>query len=112
MLLTDHFVEPGFDLGKGVTCLMLTRKSLDERSQISSNLLSSITGKPVQFMKQVHGVNIKTVNSYTDEPFEETDGIFTKSNGIKVSKADIFILFRGIIICLILIHINFKKKLI
>jgi len=80
MLQTDHFVEPDLDLGKGVTCLMLTRKFLDERSQVSSNLLSSITGKPVQFMKQVHGVNIRTVNSYANEPFDETDGIFTKSS--------------------------------
>ena len=33
MLLTDHFVEPDFDLGKGVICLMLTRKFSESYEQ-------------------------------------------------------------------------------
>ena len=79
MLLTRDYVEPDFNLGKNVRCLMLTREFLEEKKSGPSNFLCKVTGKPVQLMEQVHGVKIKTVSNYLDEPLEGTDGIYTKS---------------------------------
>ena len=79
MLQTHDYVEPDFNLGKNVRCLMLTRQFLKEKTRGPSNFLGKVTGKPVQLMEQVHGVKIKTVSNYLDEPLEGTDGIYTKS---------------------------------
>ena len=70
MLQTHDYVEPDFNLGKNVRCLMLTREFLKEKTRGPSNFLGKVTGKPVQLMEQVHGVKIKTVSNYLDEPLE------------------------------------------
>jgi len=84
MLQTLDCVEPDYNLGKGVRCVMLTRKFLEKKSKTSKNFLNKITGRPVQLMEQVHGVNIRTVSSYLNKSLEETDGIFTKSSNFSL----------------------------
>ena len=84
------YVEPDFNLGKNVCCLMLTKEFLENKTSCSKNFLGKISGKPVQLMEQVHGVNIKTISTYFSEPLEKTDGMFTKSKefGLAVKTAD------------------------
>ena len=45
MLQTLDCVEPDFNLGKGVRCVMLTRKFLETKSKTSKNFLNKITRK-------------------------------------------------------------------
>ena len=90
MLQTHDYVEPNFNLGKDVRCLMLTKEFLENKTSGSINFLSKITRTPVQLMEQVHGVNIKTISTYLSEPVKKTDGIFTKSKdfALAVKTAD------------------------
>ena len=90
MLQTHDYVEPDFNLGKDVRCLMLTKEFLENKTSGSINFLSKITRTPVQLMEQVHGVNIKTISTYLSEPVKKTDGIFTKSKdfALAVKTAD------------------------
>ena len=98
MLQTHDYVEPDFNLGKNVRCLMLTREFLKEKTRGPSNFLGKVTGKPVQLMEQVHGVKIKTVSNCLDEPLEGTDGIYTKSRdfalGVKTATVFLWLLVR------------------
>jgi copper oxidase (laccase) domain-containing protein len=90
MLQAHDYVEPDLNLGKDVGCLMLTKEFLENKTIGSTNFLSKITGKPVQLMEQVHGVNIKTISTCFSEPLKKTDGMFTKSKdfGLAVKTAD------------------------
>ncbi|MDC0071800.1 peptidoglycan editing factor PgeF [Gammaproteobacteria bacterium] len=90
MLQTHDYVEPDFNLGKDVRCLMLTKEFLENKTSGSINFLRKITRTPVQLMEQVHGVNIKTISTYLSEPVKKTDGIFTKSKdfALAVKTAD------------------------
>lgn len=90
MLQARDCIEPDLNLGKDVRCLMLTKEFLENKTSGSTNFLGKITGKPIQLMEQVHGVCIKTVSTYLNEPLERTDGMFTKSKnfGLGVKTAD------------------------
>ena len=90
MLQARDCIEPDLNLGKDVRCLMLTKEFLENKTSGSTNFLGKITGKPIQLMEQVHGVCIKTVRTYLNEPLERTDGMFTKSKdfGLGVKTAD------------------------
>ena len=73
-------------LGNKIGCVTLTKHFFkkngiaDTRSIDLPFFLSEYKGLPVQYMNQVHGTSVQVINDYVDEPIENTDALFTRSN--------------------------------
>ena len=73
-------------LGNKIGCVTLTKHFFkkngiaENRSKDLPFFLSEYKGLPVQYMNQVHGTSVQVINDYVDEPIENTDALFTRSN--------------------------------
>ena len=78
-------------LGNKIGCVTLT-KHFFKKNGIAGNrskdlpfFLSEYKGLPVQYMNQVHGTSVQVINDYVDEPIENTDVLFTRSNKVSLA---------------------------
>ena len=73
-------------LGNKIGCVTLTKHFFkkngitENRSKDLPFFLSEYNSLPVQYMNQVHGTSVQVINDYVDEPIENTDALFTRSN--------------------------------
>jgi len=78
-------------LGNKIGCVTLTKHFFkkngitENRSKDLPFFLSEYKGLPVQYMNQVHGTSVQVINDYVDEPIENTDALFTRSNKVSLA---------------------------
>ncbi len=75
-------------LGSKIGCVTLTKHFFktngiaDNRNKDLPFSFLEYEGLPVQYMNQVHGTSVQTINKYFEEPIKNTDALFTKSNKV------------------------------
>ena len=78
-------------LGNKIGCVTLTKHFFkkngiaDNRSKDLPFSLSEYKSLPVQYMNQVHGTSVQIIDEYFDEPIENTDALFTRSNKVALA---------------------------
>ena len=78
-------------LGNKIGCVTLTKHFFkkngiaDNRSKDLPFSLLEYRGLPVQYMNQVHGTSVQIIDEYFDEPIENTDALFTRSNKVALA---------------------------
>ena len=78
-------------LGNKIGCVTLTKHFFkkngiaDNRSKDLPFSLLEYKGLPVQYMNQVHGTSVQIIDEYFDEPIENTDALFTRSNKVALA---------------------------
>ena len=78
-------------LGSKIGCVTLTKHFFkknciaDNRTKDLPFSFSEYEGLPVQYMNQVHGTSVQTINKYFDEPIKNTDALFTRSNKVALA---------------------------
>ena len=78
-------------LGSKIGCVTLTKHFFkkngiaDNRTKDLPFSFSEYEGLPIQYMNQAHGTSVQVINDYVDEPIENTDALFTRSNKVSLA---------------------------
>lgn len=85
-----NFIRPDKPIAKGINCLTFTssyfeQHNLDPKKDRLIKEFQHFQDIPIQYMEQVHGDNIESVQAHNAEPKTNTDALFTTEDDIALA---------------------------
>ena len=85
-----NFIRPDKPIAKGINCLTFTssyfeQHNVDPKKDRLIKEFQHFQDIPIQYMEQVHGDNIESVQAYKAKPKTNTDALFTTEDDIALA---------------------------
>ena len=85
-----NFIRPDKPIAKGINCLTFTssyfeQHNVDPKKERLIKEFQHFQDIPIQYMEQVHGDNIESVQAHNAEPKTNTDALFTTEDDIALA---------------------------
>lgn len=85
-----NFIRPDKPIAKGINCLTFTssyfeQHNLDPKKDRLIKEFQHFQDIPIQYMEQVHGDNIESVQAHNAKPKTNTDALFTTEDNIALA---------------------------
>ena len=85
-----NFIRPDKPIAKGINCLTFTssyfeQHNVDPKKDRLIKEFQHFQDIPIQYMEQVHGDNIESVQAHNAEPKTNTDALFTTEDDIALA---------------------------
>lgn len=85
-----NFIRPDKPIAKGINCLTFTssyfkQHNVDPKKDRLIKEFQHFQDIPIQYMEQVHGDNVESVQAHNAEPKTNTDALFTTEDDIALA---------------------------
>ena len=85
-----NFIRPDKPIAKGINCLTFTssyfkQHNVDPKKDRLIKKFQYFQDIPIQYMDQVHGDNIESVQTHNAKPMKNTDALFTTEDDIALA---------------------------